>query len=138
MSAAKKGKGLGKDNNNYGNKWSDEQKQNLSKKRKENRRSAGKNNPMYGKERPDLKEYNKIPKAWVTSGKEDLYILKSELDVYINLGYVRGRSNSGNKGKKLSSFKTTKCGCCGRDIRNTNFKRHYKKCSAMHLHSTQP
>lgn len=97
MSAAKKGKGLGKDNNNYGNKWSDEQKQNLSKKRKENGRSAGKNNPMYGKKRPDLVERNKLPKRWVTNGKEDRLVLQEKTQEYVLLGYRVGRSRSGNK-----------------------------------------
>lgn len=92
MSVAKKGKGLGKDNNNYRNKWSDEQKQNLSKKRKENGLSAGENNPMYGKKRDDLTERNKLPKKWVTNGSEDKLILREKLDEYLSNGYYIGRS----------------------------------------------
>lgn len=129
MSAAKKGKGLGKDNSNYGNKWSKEQKESLSKKRKENGLSAGKNNPMYGQKRPDLTERNKLPKAWVTNNVEDKLILESELDKYLKLGYQKGRCRSGNKGKKISTYKTTECGICGKHIRNVNYKRHYNKCS---------
>lgn len=92
MSAAKKGKGLGKDNNNYGNKWSKEQKENLSKKRKENGLSAGKNNPMYGRKRSDTTERNKLPKRWVTNGFEDKLILREKLDEYLSKGYRIGRS----------------------------------------------
>lgn len=92
MSAAKKGKGLGKDNNNYGNKWSNEQKENLSKKRKENGLSAGKNNPMYGRKRSDTTERNKLPKRWVTNGFEDKLILREKLDEYLSNGYYIGRS----------------------------------------------
>lgn len=92
MSKAKKGKGLGKDNNNYGNKWTDEQKQNLSKKRKENGLSAGKNNPMYGQKRSDTTERNKLPKRWVTNGSEDKLILREKTDEYLRLGYRIGRS----------------------------------------------
>ena len=105
-----------------------EQKINQSKKMKG--RFFGENNPMYGKERNDLREYNKIPKAWMTDGLNDVYILHSELDNYLQLGYRRGRSKSGNKGKKLSSYKTTTCICCSKEIRNVNYSRHYKKCSA--------
>jgi hypothetical protein len=92
MSKAKKGKGLGKDNNNYGNRWTDEQKQNLSKKRKENGLSAGKNNPMYGRKRSDTTERNKLPKRWVTNGFEDKLILREKLDEYLSKGYNIGRS----------------------------------------------
>lgn len=92
MSVAKKGKGLGKDNNNYGNKWSKEQKENLSKKRKENGLSAGKNNPMYGRKRSDTTERNKLPKRWVTNGSEDKLILREKLDEYLSKGYHIGRS----------------------------------------------
>lgn len=92
MSKAKKGKGVGKDNNNYGNKWTDEQKQNLSKKRKENGLSAGKNNPMFGRKREDTTERNKLPKRWVTNGLEDKLILREFLDEYLSKGYYIGRS----------------------------------------------
>lgn len=92
MSIAKKGKGLGKDNNNYGNKWSNEQRQNLSKKRKENGLSAGKNNPMYGRKREDTAARNQLPKRWVTNGVEDKLILREKLDEYISNGYIIGRS----------------------------------------------
>lgn len=92
ISKAKKGKGIGKDNNNYGNYWTDEQKQNLSKKRKENGLSAGKNNPMYGRKRSDTTERNKLPKRWVTNGFEDKLILIEKLDEYLSKGYTIGRS----------------------------------------------
>lgn len=92
MSKAKKGKGIGKDNNNYDNYWTDEQKQNLSKKRKENGLSAGKNNPMYGRKRSDTTERNKLPKRWVTNGFEDKLILREKLDECLSKGYKIGRS----------------------------------------------
>lgn len=41
-------KRFGKDNSNYKNKWTNEQKKKLSNVRKKNGRSKGKNNPNYG------------------------------------------------------------------------------------------
>lgn len=49
LSDSAKARFQGKDNPNYGNKWNEEQKQHLSKLRKEKGLSAGENNPMYGK-----------------------------------------------------------------------------------------
>ncbi len=51
ISKANKGKYEGKNNPNYGNKWTDEQKERMSKQR------LGKNNPMFGKEPHNIKEY---------------------------------------------------------------------------------
>lgn len=70
MSEMKKGKGIGKDNPNYGNAWPEERKKALSELRKSNGKSTGKNNPMYGVKRPDLVERNKsgIGKHWYTDG----------------------------------------------------------------------
>lgn len=52
----------------------------------------GDSNPMFGKKRTDLLEYNKIPKAWITNGKEVKRIKASEIDFYSKQGYVRGRN----------------------------------------------
>lgn len=130
MSDAKKGKGIGKDNNNYGNYWTDEQKQNLSKKRKESGIAAGKNNPMYGRKRSDTTERNKLPKQWVTNGVEDKLILREKLDDYLSNGYIVGRSKSNNRGSKIK-YSTVCCEICRRNIRPVNYPRHLKKCSVL-------
>lgn len=52
----------------------------------------GNNNPMFGKKRTDLLEYNKIPKTWVTNGKEVKRIKTCEFESYAQQGYVRGRN----------------------------------------------
>lgn len=127
MSKAKKGKGIGKDNNNYGNYWTNEQKQNLSKKRKESGIAAGKNNPMYGRKREDTSERNKLPKRWVTNGFEDKLILVEKLEEYLSIGYIIGRTNSRNKGCKIN-YSLIICERCSRHIRPTNYKRHLQKC----------
>ena len=44
ISQSHKGKGLGKDNPNYGNNWTDEMKQRMSEMKKQSRQSAGINN----------------------------------------------------------------------------------------------
>ena len=48
ISESKKGKYVGKDNPNYGNYWSDEQKQRMSEIKKREGCWKGENNPMYG------------------------------------------------------------------------------------------
>ena len=90
MSVAKKGKGLNEENNNYGNSWTDEQKQAQSKQMKG--RYIGENNPMYGKKRADTTERNRLPKRWVTNGLENKLILREKTDDYLGQGYRIGRS----------------------------------------------
>lgn len=69
---------------------SEKQKKQQSEKMKG--RYIGKNNPMFGKSRPELSTRNKLPKAWVTDGVINKLVLLQELDRYINMGYARGRS----------------------------------------------
>lgn len=47
LSEQRKGKGIGKDNPNYGNHWSEEQRKIASDREKEKGTWQGKNNPMY-------------------------------------------------------------------------------------------
>lgn len=59
----------------------------------DNRRSyKGNSNPMYGKKRTDLLEYNKIPKVWITNGKKVKRIKAFDFESYAQQGYVRGRN----------------------------------------------
>ena len=52
----------------------------------------GDKNPMFGKKRNDLLEYNKIPKTWITNGKEVKRIKSCEFESYAQQGYIRGRN----------------------------------------------
>ena len=52
----------GENNPNFGNKWTIEQRENMSKYRKENGTSSGENNPNYGKFGKDASGYKEIEK----------------------------------------------------------------------------
>lgn len=78
----------GENNPNYGNKWSEEQKQALSSKLSDGRR-AGKNNAAYGVKRSDLTERNKagIGKHWYTDG----VVSKQYFPHEVPIGWAKGR-----------------------------------------------
>lgn len=95
----------GENNSNFGNHWTDEQKQKLSEKRKQNGKSAGKNNPNYGKQGKDSPNYQrkfsdernqKIAKArkeltYITNGILNKAVRKTNLQQYIENGWWVGR-----------------------------------------------
>lgn len=91
-SDAKKGKYIGTDNPNYNNKWSLQQRQSLSKKRKESGIAKGEKNPMFGRKNEHLKQRNLLPKCWVTNGIKDHLILIEKITEYEKQGFTRGRS----------------------------------------------
>lgn len=86
----------GKNNPNYGKKWSTEKRIKMSKFVKDNRPQTGKDNPMYGKPRFDLIQRNKLKKAWITDGATDKLVLQDNLDVYLNNGWQKGRTKGTN------------------------------------------
>jgi len=59
----------------------------ITKRRKYN----GKNNPMYGKKRKDLLEYNKIPKMWIHNNFFIKRICVKDWKKYEKQGFIRGR-----------------------------------------------
>lgn len=111
---------------------SEEQKQKQSNWMKG--RYVGNKNPMYGKKRNDLSERNKLPKRWVTNGMEDKLVLKTDVDRYLSEGYCIGRSQNNNKGKKIKQS-TVRCEICAKDIRSSNYARHFKKCQTTQVQS---
>lgn len=74
------------------NLWSE------ASKLKRSKTYSGCGNPLYGKMRKDLSARNKLPKAWVTNGHEDKLILREDLDSYLQLGYIRSRTQNNNLG----------------------------------------
>jgi len=85
----------GEKNPNYGNKWTDEQKKNLSITRK-NKFKNGYVSTTLGLKRNDLSERNKLPKMWINDGQIDKQILKSHIQNYDFNIWKKGRINSGN------------------------------------------
>ena len=81
----------GKNNPNYGNKWTDNQKQHMSKIQKG--RYAGDKNPMHGRKRSDTSARNSLPKRWVTNGMVDKLILRESEHLFLSQGYWIGRTN---------------------------------------------
>jgi hypothetical protein len=79
----------GTNNPNYGHCWTVEQKTALSKLRKANGKSAGKNNPMYGRKRSDLSAMNVANKGklWYTDGVVSKQYFPSDVPD----GWYRGR-----------------------------------------------
>lgn len=80
----------GSNNPNFGNKWSVEQRKELSLLRKTNGKSAGKNNPMYGRKRSDLTAMNiaNRGKHWYTDGITSKQCFPSEVPD----GWYKGRT----------------------------------------------
>lgn len=78
-------------NSNFGNKWTQIQKDSLSKKKKGT--LTGKDNSMFGMTRSDVTVRNSIQKRWVTDGITDKLIVRDMTDYYISIGYKVGRSN---------------------------------------------
>ncbi len=87
---------IGKDNPNYGNKWSNEQKQHLSNVRKQKFKNGSMISPTLGLKRNDICERNRLPKMWINNGQLDKLILKSEIENYDFNIWKKGRINSGN------------------------------------------
>lgn len=98
----------GKLNNNFGNRWSDEMKESLSKKKKG--KYTKEKNPMFGRKRPDTVARNSLPKRWVTNGVTDKLILRSETELFLEQGYKIGRSNIDRKSmsERMSTWRKGK------------------------------
>ena len=91
MKDAKEGMYFGKDNPNYENNWTHEQKNILSQKIKKQFKN-GRINAMKGKKRPDLTERNKLPKRWITNGRVNKLVPIENLQKYLDDDFYIGRT----------------------------------------------
>lgn len=90
------------------------------------KQNSGKNNPMYGKSAI-------IGKEWMTNYKKDIYVLKENMQEYINNGWVKGRLTKRGKNPNSRVYKLySPCGYCNTVIdgleyfcieNNINFNR---------------
>jgi hypothetical protein len=93
---------------------------------------SGSLNPAYGRTYKPTRatkellkqQYAKFPKIWVCNNKESLFILESEFDKYMELGYSRGRSFKQNPNRKPPG--TCYCTICRREIQINNIGNHWK------------
>jgi group I intron endonuclease len=106
ISASKQGKYTGKGNPNYGNKWSEEQKKNLSEKLVLNKIGVGDKNSMYGKhfttmwkEKYGEKVANrKIKKLYKKIGKS---LIEANKDEKIRMSHAVCGEKNGMSGKSI-------------------------------------
>lgn len=91
---------------------------------------SGKNNPMYGKKRPDLSARNSLPKKWITNGTDSRQILR---DDSIPEGWTLGRNLSHTRKPKI----VYKCLGCGIDFhpKRKSSKYHSQECANKHTAS---
>lgn len=82
----------GKHNRNYGCRWTDEKRKQMSDHFKADNKRLGANNAAFGIERIDLSTRNKLPKRWITRDGVDKQVLIENTESYLSDGWEIGRA----------------------------------------------
>ena len=90
---------------------------------------TGKLSPTYGLKRDDLVYRNKLPKRWMTNGKQDKSVSINDLEHFFRNGWIIGRTQA------ITHIKTKpKCIVCSNYCKRRSSKYCSRTCSNSHTH----